>query len=125
MQLPPERKNLTIQETADMLNVRRERVWKLLGDGVLTARPSKLDGRQKLIPREQVDALLREEGYRPRRSSRRSAPRTSDAGQSSAVPTPPRRWPKTIGIVSDGSLPSSESEEYLREHLHGNRADAG
>src|SRR5689334_23315758 len=77
MQLPLEKKNLTIQEAADALNVRRERIWKLVTDGVLTAVPSKLDGRQKLIPREQVENLLLEEGYRPRRTARRM--RTSES----------------------------------------------
>lgn len=71
MQLPREKKNVSVQEAADMLNVRRERIWKLLTDGVLTAEPSKLDARQKLIPREQVERLLLEEGYRPRRTIRR------------------------------------------------------
>jgi len=133
MQIPLERKKLTVQEAADMLNVRRERIWKLMNDGVLSAEQSKLDGRQKLIPREQVDALLLEEGFRPRRMAHRAKKdipepkpesvgitttpvleeRDSVAGYSS---TP---WPRSIGMVSDGTLPSSESEEYLRHVLHG------
>lgn len=133
MQIPLERKKLTVQEAADMLNVRRERVWKLMMDGVLSTEPSKLDDRQKLIPREQIDALLLEEGYRPRRTvyrAKKDVPgpkpesvvntttaaleeRDSVAGYSS---TP---WPQSIGMISDGTLSSSESEEYLRRTLHG------
>src|SRR5438270_7038497 len=101
----PLKKNLTVQETADVLNVRRERIWKLLAEGVLTAEPSKLDGRQKLIPREQVDALLREEGYRPRRTARRSASHATESEPSGEVCAASRPWPRSIGMVSDGTLP--------------------
>src|SRR5438270_611620 len=92
MQLPSEKKNLTVQEAADELNVRRERVWKLMADGVLTAERSKLDGRQKLIPREQVEQLLLEEGYRPRRTVRRASrdgdvPESGSLGDAMIAPT--------------------------------------
>jgi excisionase family DNA binding protein len=117
MHVPLEKKNLTVQEAADALNVRRERIWKLMADGVLTAEPSKLDGRQKLIPREQVDALLLEEGYRPRRTVRRSPSRQFEAEVEGAVDAPSRPWPKSIGMVSDGTLFSSDSEEYMRQQL--------
>lgn len=128
-----ESKNLTIQEAADMLNVRRERIWKLIKDGVLSAEPSRLDGRRKLIPHEQIDALLLEEGYRPRRTAYRAKkddpePKPESIG-STTTPVLEERgsvlgcsntpWPQSIGMVSDGTLPSSESEEYLRHTLHG------
>lgn len=107
-----------------MLNVRRERIWKLMHDGVLSAESSKLDGRQKLIPREQVEALLLEEGYRPRRTARRSMPNTSRRDPEGVVDTIPRPWPQSIGMVSDGTLPSSESEVYMRNHIHGEPVEA-
>lgn len=97
--------------------------WKLMHDGVLTAEPSKLDGRQKLIPREQVEALLQEEGYRPRRTVRPKAPGAS-GGHSEGVGTGSRPWPQSIGMVSDGTLPSSESETYMRKQIHGEPVDA-
>jgi excisionase family DNA binding protein len=123
MYLPVEKKKVTVQEAADMLNVRRERIWKLMADGVLTAEPSKLDGRQRLIPREQVEALLQEEGYRPRRTVRPKVPKASQ-GQSEGVGTGSRPWPQSIGMVSDGTLPSSESETYMRKQIHGEPVDA-
>jgi excisionase family DNA binding protein len=124
MQLPLEKKNLTVQEAADALNVRRERVWKLMADGVLTAEPSKLDGRQKLIPRAQVEALLLEEGYRPRRTVRRSMSRELRAESSGTVEAEARLWPKSIGMVSDGTVPSDQSETYMRQQLHGESVEA-
>ena len=118
MPLPVEKKNLTVQEAADVLNVRRERIWKLLVDGVLTAVPSKLDGRRKLIPREQVERLLLEEGYRPRQADRRSPTSVRDSELSVPPQSASRPWPRSIGMVSDGTLSSDESEDYMRRHLH-------
>jgi excisionase family DNA binding protein len=119
-----EKKNLTVQEAADMLNVRRERIWKLMNDGVLTAHPSRLDGRQKLIPREQVEALLLEEGYRPRRTVGRRIHDAPEPEYGDGVRTATRPWPRSIGMVSDGMLSSSESEAYMREQLHGEPVEA-
>lgn len=104
MQLPLEKKNLTVQEAADALNVRRERVWKLLSDGVLTAVPSKLDGRQKLIPREQVESLLLEEGYRPQRTARRARTRRPEHEPGNAVGAQESR-------LLEESRPSYEARE--------------
>jgi excisionase family DNA binding protein len=124
MQRPFEKQNLTVQEAADALNVRRERIWKLMNDGVLTAEPSKLDGRQKLIPREQIEELLLQEGYRPRRTVRRKIPSAAQSDSEDAVGATSRPWPRSIGMVSDGTLPSSESEVYLRQQLHGEPIEA-
>jgi excisionase family DNA binding protein len=119
MQLPFEEQNLTVEEAADVLNVRRERIWKLMNDGVLTAEPSKLDGRQRLIPREQVEGLLLQEGYRPRRAVQRRTPDESQSDSGDAIGATSCPWPRSIGMVSDGTLPGSESEVYLRKQLHG------
>ena len=119
-----EKKNLTVQEAADMLNVRRERIWKLMNEGLLTAHPSKLDGRQKLIPREQVEALFLEEGSRPRRTVGRRIHGAPEPENADAVGTATRPWPRSIGMVSDGTLSSSASEAYMRERLHGEPVEA-
>ena len=84
---------LTVTEAARRLGVSRHKVWALIKDGTLLARANPLDRRQKLIPVEAVENLLAE-------------------GNSVRLP-----YPSTIGIVADGSLPSSESEDYMRAHF--------
>jgi excisionase family DNA binding protein len=116
MHNPLEKEKLTVQEAATVLNVRRERIWKLISEGILIAEPSRVDGRRKVIPREQVEALLLEEGYRPRRTVQRRTPDAARQDPVEAVHTIARPWPQSIGMVSDGTLSSSESEKYLRKH---------
>jgi hypothetical protein len=61
-------------------------------EGVLSATQNPLDKRERLIPATALQELRERRGPRE------------------------RPWPRTIGIVSDGSVPSSEIEEYMREH---------
>ena len=84
---------LTITETAQRLGVSRHKVWTLVKDGTLPTRRNPLDKREKLIPVDVVERL---------------------AAEGKPVQRP---YPSTIGIVADGTLPSSESEEYMRAHF--------
>jgi excisionase family DNA binding protein len=54
-----------VTEAAEMLGVTKEKVARLIKKGVLTAEPSMLDARRKLIPRVQVEAILANEGHAP------------------------------------------------------------
>jgi excisionase family DNA binding protein len=62
MKRHPRSEMVTVQEAAALLGVRRERVWQLIKRGALTATKSQLDGRYRLIPRTQIDQMLRYEG---------------------------------------------------------------
>jgi excisionase family DNA binding protein len=83
---------ITVTEAARRLGVSRHKVWLLMREGALPSRPNPLDRRQKLIPVEAVERLAHHGASR-------------------------RPYPRTIGIVSDGSLPSGQSEEYMLSHL--------
>jgi hypothetical protein len=85
---------LTITETAQRLGVSRHKVRTLVKDGMLTTRRNPLDKCEKLIPVDAVERLA--------------------AGRKPVQ----RPYPSSIGIVADGTLPSSESEEYMRAHFH-------
>ena len=57
-----EKKMYTVQEAATYLGVSRIKISQLLRDKDLTAIPNKLDSREKLIAKEQLDDLLRQFG---------------------------------------------------------------
>jgi excisionase family DNA binding protein len=99
-----ERDYVTVGEAARMLGVRKEKIARLVKQGVLTSKPSIVDARRRLIPRNQLEEILEEEG-----ANQPASPREDGKGS-------PRPWPKTVGIVSDGSLQSTDIEEYMREH---------
>lgn len=86
-------RSLTVTETARRLGVSRHKVWTLIKEGTLPTRGNPLDKREKLIPVEAVERL---------------------GAEGSSLRRP---YPSTIGIVADGTLPSSESEEYMRAHF--------
>ena len=79
-----------------MLGVRKEKVARLVKGGLLTSRPSRVDARKHLIPREQVEQLLAEEG-------RGSAPQS-------------RPRPRIAGMVNDPTLQSRDLEDYMAAH---------
>lgn len=83
---------VTITEAAHRLGVSRHKVWKLVKEGTLPYTENPLDRREKLIPVDTIEQLA--------------------AGKQ-----PARPLPRSIGIVADGSLPSRDSEEYLRAHF--------
>jgi excisionase family DNA binding protein len=127
MVVPVEQQYVSVQEAAEILGVHRERVGRLLREGVLTWKPNALDRRQRLIPRHEVEQL-RDTGNRPAPRHRKST--AEDAGNGLSAPggtakpapesgaasvaRPPR--PRSIGMVSDGSLPARDSEAWLKEH---------
>jgi excisionase family DNA binding protein len=53
---------VTIGEAAALLGVSRQKLGRMVRDGVLSARPSRLDARERLIPRHEVEGILRDEG---------------------------------------------------------------
>ena len=57
-----EKKMYTVQEAATYLGVSRIKISQLLRDKDLTAIPNKLDSREKLIDRNQLDKLLSQYG---------------------------------------------------------------
>jgi len=57
-----EKKMYTVQEAATYLGVSRIKISQLLRDKDLTAIPNKLDSREKLIAKDQLDELLRQYG---------------------------------------------------------------
>ena len=96
--------SVTVMEAAAMLGVRKEKIARLIKQGILTSRPSKLDARRKLIPRAQVENILAEEGRKPR------------GGRDE---TTSRRRPRTAGLYTGPmKVHSDEVEDYLREHWH-------
>lgn len=80
---------VTMREAAAILGISPTKMWQLVKQGVLTTHPNPLDRRQKLV---RIADLERFQENRPR----------------------PR--PTSIGIVSDGSLQSTDIEDYMREH---------
>jgi excisionase family DNA binding protein len=111
---------LSIQQAAARLGVNRRRIWQLIRDGRLRFEPNPLDRRSKLIPVAEVERLA---GF-PTPPKRKTSSQTGlerPSSQSSTRESPPggaradrRPYPRTIGTVSDGRLPSSESEQYMR-----------
>lgn len=119
---------VSVQEAAEILGVHRDRVARLLKEGVLSWKPNVLDRRQRLIPRHEVELVLAM-GNRPAPSQDRgiSGRRATDAistrGDESISDRPEESgfggrspWPRSIGMASNGSLPARESEVWLREH---------
>jgi len=53
---------VTMTEAAQLLGTTREKVARLVRQGVLTSRPSVLDARRRLIPRTEVEGILNSEG---------------------------------------------------------------
>jgi excisionase family DNA binding protein len=51
-----------MKTAAAMLGVSKDKLARMVKAGKLTARPSVLDARRKLIPRQQVEDLLKAEG---------------------------------------------------------------
>ena len=49
---------LTIQEAADEMRISRVKLWRWIRDGTLVAHQSGRDLREKLVRREEVEALL-------------------------------------------------------------------
>ena len=49
---------LTIQEAADEMRISRVKLWRWIRDGKLVAHQSGRDLREKLVRREDVEALL-------------------------------------------------------------------
>lgn len=87
---------MTVGQAADYLGVSRTKVWKLIGEGILSPVTNPLDKRQKLVPAEQIERLAQMRGTRTSSQSRR--PRFHSDGTANN-PEAPR---------------SDELEEYLR-----------
>jgi excisionase family DNA binding protein len=83
--------HVPITEAARLLGVSRTKVWTMIKEGKLSARPDPLDRRQRLIPRASIDLLLQE--------------------RSAAVP-----FPRSVGIVFDPGFRSSEADQYMQAH---------
>jgi excisionase family DNA binding protein len=58
---------VTITEAATMLGVEKGKITRLVKAGVLTSRTSLLDTRRRLIPRNQVERIIAEEGAKSRK----------------------------------------------------------
>jgi excisionase family DNA binding protein len=56
---------VSIQAAAALLGVTRDKVTRLVKEGVLPSEDSVLDKRKKLIPRPAVVALMKREGIKP------------------------------------------------------------
>jgi excisionase family DNA binding protein len=99
---------VTVTEAAQMLGTTKEKIARLVKQGVLTVRPSIVDGRRRLIPRAQIERILREEGR----------PIPLDSNSNGLIPGS-RPWPRTIGMYT-GPVPveADQVDEYLRAHWH-------
>jgi excisionase family DNA binding protein len=97
---------VTVTEAARMLGSTSDRITRLIKRGILTSRTSNLDRRRRLIPREQVEQILREEGNklpkgraRPEKTTRETVP------------------PRTTGMYAGPiKIASDEVDEYLAAH---------
>jgi excisionase family DNA binding protein len=58
---------MTLEEAADLLQVSRFTLWRLLKEGKLPAYQSEADRRRKLVRREDVEALKRPRRVDPKR----------------------------------------------------------
>ncbi len=97
---------VTVTEAARLLGTTNERIARLVKRGVLTSRVSNLDRRRRLIPREEVERILQEEGWKPpvRPTHPESAVRS-------------RPLPRTIGMYTGPiEVTSDEIDEYLAKH---------
>jgi excisionase family DNA binding protein len=97
---------VSVAEAARMLGTTKEKIARLVKQGILTSRPSLIDGRQRLIPRSQVEAILSREGRLP-------AP-SEDGHQR---PEGERPHPKSWGIYKGPvKIHGRHIDVYLREH---------
>jgi hypothetical protein len=84
-----ERRAVTMREAATFLGVSPTKMWQLVKQGILSTEPNPLDRREKLVRIEDLERI---------RASK------------------PRPRPTSIGIVSDGTLQSTDIDDYMREH---------
>jgi excisionase family DNA binding protein len=82
---------VTVTEAARRLGVSRTKVWTMVRDGELQAFPDPLDKRQRLIEVQAIKQI----------QARRGAARP---------------YPRSIGMVSDGTVQSKDMEEYMEAH---------
>jgi excisionase family DNA binding protein len=82
---------LTMTAAARQLGITRTTLRRLVREGVLPTLDNPLDRRQRLIPVSAIEQLKQDT-------------------------TPSRPRPRTIGMVSDGTLQSDDLDAYLREH---------
>jgi len=94
---------VTVKEAAQLLGTTKEKVARLVRQGVLTSRPSVLDARRRLIPLAELERILEAEG---RHVSVQGGSRSEN-----------RARPRTAGMYT-GLLDvhSDEVEDYLRQH---------
>jgi hypothetical protein len=83
---------VTMGEAAAILGVSPVKMWQLVKAGTIPVQTNPLDRRQRLVRMEDLERLK-------------------------AVRERPRR-PRSIGIVSDGTVQSDQVEDYLRSHWH-------
>lgn len=101
-----EHDTVTVTEAARMLGTTNERIARLIKRGILTSRMGVLDRRRRLIPREEVERILREEGWKPpkRRTGIETAPES-------------RSRPRTFGMYTGPmTVTSEEVDEYLAKY---------
>ncbi|MGI8967784.1 MAG: hypothetical protein ACR2GA_01600 [Chloroflexota bacterium] len=97
---------VTVTGAACMLGTTNERIARLIKRGALTSQTSLLDRRRRLIPRVEIERILREEGYNPPKRRLRSKP---------AADSRPR--PRTFGMHSGPiKVTSADVDEYLAKH---------
>jgi excisionase family DNA binding protein len=85
-------RTLTIKQTAETLGVSRTKVWAMVRAGELEAVQDPIDKRQRLVSAESVQELLDRRGQ------------------------PKRKLPRTIGMVSDGTIQSRDAKGWIRSH---------
>jgi excisionase family DNA binding protein len=83
---------VTLLDAARVLGVSRTTVWAMLRTGELQAYQDPIDKRRRLIPMQSIRSLLERRGQ------------------------PPRSRPRTVGMVSDGSVQSEDIEEHIGEN---------
>jgi excisionase family DNA binding protein len=94
-----ERDTVTVKEAAEILGTTKEKVARLVKQGILSSEVGVIDARRHLIPRAQLERLLSKEG-RP-------------SGGSGA----PRKRPRTAGMYAGPlEVDADEVDEYLRRH---------
>jgi excisionase family DNA binding protein len=80
---------ITIQDAAAMLGVSPAKMRRLINQHGLATQPNPRDRRQRLVSIADLEPLLAQM---------------------------PRPRPQCVGIVADGSLQSTDIEEFMREH---------
>ena len=101
---------MTVGQAAEYLKVSRTKVWKLIGEGVLSATQNPLDKREKLIPADEVRRLGEHVQH-------------SEANGSLDEPgSRVRRRFRSDAVANNPNAPRSDRlESYLREHWHAPR----